>query len=179
MNDAPIIIVPYNPEWPRVFASERGRLETVFPPECVRIEHIGSTAVPDLAAKPIVDVILGAPSLAFVDERAPRVLELGYEFPAEPNSLVPERRYFRRFVGGARKFHLHCVVEGGDFWRRHLLFRDYLRKYPQEARDYHRLKAMLADRYRHGLREYTDAKSEFIQDALKKAAKAPDLVHDA
>lgn len=88
---------------------------------------------------------------------------LGYEYVPEYEADIPDRRYFRKGPAGARTHHLHMVEYGGDFWERHVLFRDYLRAHPEVARQYEELKRDLADRYGRDREGYTDAKTAFIK----------------
>lgn len=157
-------VVPYDPEWPRRFERERAVLETIFTGLGVAIEHVGSTAVPGLAAKPVIDMMLGVSRLDDVDARVPALEAAGYEYAPEYEVALPERRYFRRPVNGPRRFHLHCVIKDGAFWVRHLAFRDHLRAHPPTAAAYHRLKVELAAR--DGKQAYAARKSPFIEQVL-------------
>lgn len=128
------------------------------------IEHVGSTAVPGLGGKPVIDVMVGLPALVEVEGRIPALEAAGYEYVQEYEKRFPERRYFRKPRLGPRAFQVHCVVKGSDFWIRHLAFRDYLRVHPESAAAYHNLKRDLAKRFRK--KEYTEAKSSFIEGVL-------------
>lgn len=158
-----VIIVHYNPDWPVQFEAERARLLVVFAQLDVVIEHVGSTAVPGLGAKPIIDIMVGVSRLADVEGRIPELEAHGYEYVPQYEEQLPERRYFRK-PRSIPKYHLHCVVEQSDFWIRHLVFRDYLRAHPESAAAYFALKQTLAAT--HGKREYTEAKSPFIESIL-------------
>ena len=109
---------------------------------------IGSTAVPGLGAKPILDIMVGVSDLAKVEARITDLETAGYEYVPEYEAELPDRRYFRKPRTGTRRFHLHCVRLGGRFWSGHLLFRDYLRENPDVARAYFELKLDLASRFR-------------------------------
>lgn len=137
----------------------------------MQIEHIGSTAVPGLAAKPIIDIMVGLENFALADSLVPRVTTLGYEYVQKYEAVMPLRRYFRRDTNGARSHHLHMVAVGGEFWERHLLFRDYLRQHPDVAADYAALKRQLAAREWHDVNDYADAKTEFIRSIEERARK--------
>ena len=168
MSDS-VVIAPYNPAWPARFEAERARLADVFRGAPAVIEHIGSTAVPGLAAKPVLDIMVGVSALSVVEARVPELEALGYEYVPDFEAELPERRYFRKQRGGERTHHVHCVVRGGEFWRSHLLFRDYLRGHDGVAAEYHALKLALAARHRSDRAAYTDAKGRFIQAALERA----------
>lgn len=164
----PIVVAEYDAAWPERFARERERIvEACGADALVAIEHVGSTSVPGLAAKPIVDVMGGLRSLADAAAIVEPLATLGYEYVAEyerPSPrwrAMPERRYFRKDERGARTFQLHVVEIGGDFWVRHLAFRDYLRAHPEMAREYAALKRELAARSA-DVFAYTAGKDDFI-----------------
>ncbi len=182
LSGRPIVIADYDPEWPRRFRREcEAIFRTCGRSAFLRIEHVGSTAVPGLAAKPIVDMMPGVLSLADVPPLVATLASIGYEYVPEYEAELPERRYFRKDVGGERAFQLHVVEVGSDFWKRHLLFRDYLRAHDEAAAEYERLKRRLAAEYGADREGYTQAKTEFITgiEALARreqerlTAKAP------
>ena len=156
----------YSPMWPAVFDIERGRLLEIFGADAVLVEHVGSTAVPGLGAKPIIDILLGAPTLAVVDRHIPQLVETGYRYVQEFERAIPERRYLVKVQGHPGHFHLHAVVYDTPFWRDHLAFRDILRDDPGLAVRYWRLKSALAARHRNDRAAYTEGKAEFIKNAL-------------
>jgi GrpB-like predicted nucleotidyltransferase (UPF0157 family) len=160
-------IVPYDPDWPRQFDEERGMLAAVFAGSDASIEHVGSTAVPGLGAKPVIDILIGVPILSEVERRIPALEAVGYEYVQKYEQQLPDRRYFRKPRLGPRAFHVHCVVTESDFWIRHLAFRDYLRAHPESAAAYDDLKRDLAMRV--SKEEYTEAKSPFIDGILGRA----------
>ena len=162
-----VTLVAYNPDWPCRFEEERTVIEAVFAGTDAVIEHVGSTAVPGLGAKPIIDVMVGLRSLAEVEARIPAIEAAGYEYVPEYELQLPERRYFHKPRFGAREFHAHCVVKGSEFWIRHLAFRDYLRAHPESAAAYYALKQDLAKRLTKP--EYQDAKTSFIESVLAHA----------
>lgn len=163
----PVVVVEYDPGWPAAFRAERDRIAAALGGLAVEIQHMGSTAVPGLGAKPVIDIMLGLRSLDDVDACVAPMESLGYEYKGEYG--IPGRHYFRLVRDGRRTHQVHTVVCDGDFWRRHLLFRDYLRAHPDEARRYYELKLELAERYRDDREGYTEAKSEFIEAAIERA----------
>ena len=163
-----VLLSPYSPLWPAIFDVEARALERLLDGG-VRVEHIGSTAVPGLGAKPIIDVLVGAPDLAFVEARIPRLVEHGYQYVAEFERAVPQRRYFRRTDGQPGHFHVHAVVLDSPFWRSHLAFRDALRRDPALAARYWKLKQRLAARFPNDRAAYTDGKADFIREVLDSA----------
>jgi GrpB-like predicted nucleotidyltransferase (UPF0157 family) len=165
MGDSGVALTPYSPLWPAVFDLEKRRLLALFN-DAVVVEHIGSTAVPGLGAKPIIDIMLGAPDLAQVEARITALEAEGYRYVKEFEKSIPDRRYFTRTDAPPGKFHLHAVVLDSPFWKRHLAFRDALRADPALADKYWRLKQHLAARLRDDRGTYADAKSEFIRKAI-------------
>lgn len=168
MTDHPIVVVRYDPVWPGRFERERAKLIRIFPPSLATIEHIGSTAVPGLGAKPVIDIMLGVDELGLVDEWIPAIEDLGYEYVPEYERRLPGRRYFRKPRERPRTHHLHAVERGGEFWSRHLQFRDILRASPELAREYFDLKRRLARDYANDRIAYTEGKSEFINQCLER-----------
>jgi GrpB-like predicted nucleotidyltransferase (UPF0157 family) len=169
-NDDAVEIAAYDSAWPAAYERERALIAGALGDMVAAIEHIGSTAVPGLGAKAILDIMVGVRTLAEGD-RCIRPLErLGYEYRGEAG--VPERLYFRKLTDGLRTHHIHMVELGSDFWQRHLLFRDYLREHPDEARDYYELKVRLAERFGTDRLGYNEAKAAFIESALARARAA-------
>jgi GrpB-like predicted nucleotidyltransferase (UPF0157 family) len=168
MHEEPVALSAYSPMWPAVFEIEKDRLALILG-EAVRIEHIGSTAVPGLGAKPIIDILIGTPDLAIIEERIGELVANGYRYVPEFEKSIPERRYFTKERGNPGHFHVHAVVLGSPFWKRHLAFRDALRADAALAAQYWKLKQQLAGKYRNDRAAYTDAKSTFVRNAIDKA----------
>lgn len=157
------LVVPYDTRWPAIFAEEALALRIGFRGTLVAIEHIGSTAVAQLSAKPIVDILGIAASLRAVDQRVAAAGALGYEALGEYG--IAGRRYFRRSDGlGRRSHHLHVFAAGAPEIERHLAFRDYLRAHPSIAADYAALKIVLA-----GRDDYQQAKAPFVLATIEAA----------
>jgi GrpB-like predicted nucleotidyltransferase (UPF0157 family) len=159
----PVEIAAYSPEWPRRFAAERDLLARVFTPDVFTIDHVGSTAVPALGAKPIVDILIGAPTLAEIEARIPAIEMLGYRYAPEHEAALPERHYFARPARHPRLYHVHAVRADSRFHREHLAFRDALRADAALAARYLTLKRALAARHGRDREGYTDAKAAFIR----------------
>lgn len=136
----------------------------------VAIEHIGSTAIPGLAAKPIIDVLAGVVALSEADALLAPLCANGYETSAEYNATLPDRRWLMRHAFGRRTHHLHLVVFGGEPWVRWLQFRDALRADAAIAARYEELKRTLAEQHRHDREAYTHAKGAFIDQVLASIA---------
>lgn len=166
---APVVIVDYDPQWPALYAEEKRRILTVIGDAVIAIEHIGSTAVPGLGAKPIIDIMAAVRRLPDAEQCVEPLRTIGFEYVPEYNDVIPERRYFHKGPSGARTRHLHMVELTSDFWEKHLLFRDFLRTHPEEARRYCQLKKELATKLGSAREAYTEAKTSFIESAMAKA----------
>jgi GrpB-like predicted nucleotidyltransferase (UPF0157 family) len=160
------VVVPYDPRWPELYERARGELVDALGPRLVEIEHVGSTAVPGLAAKPVIDVAIGVDAIdraGLVDE----IVALGYVYVPEYEQELPFRRYFRRGYPDPELhptieksgYHLHVVEAGHPFMNADVAFRDHLRTHPEDARAYAAIKEGLS-----GLdgQEYYDAKAPFV-----------------
>ena len=169
-----IEVVPYDPRWPVAFEAERRFLRSQFPADLLgRIEHFGSTAVPDLAAKPVVDMLIEVSSLGRARAEMPPVLEsLGYDYfwrPSHGDDGPPWYVWFiKRDAAGRRTHHLHCVEAHFDHWDR-LHFRDYLRAHTKTAAAYQALKLRLAAEHGSDRIRYTAEKTAFIVAITQRA----------
>jgi GrpB-like predicted nucleotidyltransferase (UPF0157 family) len=162
----PVIIEPYSFKWPLQFEEEKARLLQAIAPFVICIEHIGSTAVPGLPAKPVIDILIGVHSLEDASRFLPPLETLGYRYISELEKEIPERRYLQKVSANAHTHHLHIAEPDSQFFIDHLRFRDLLRTHPDLAGKYAKLKYELAKRYRYDREAYTDAKSDFIEKAL-------------
>lgn len=161
-----IELVPHRDEWKSLFESEADLLRGAVGDYVISIEHIGSTAVFGLAAKPIIDILAGVEKLADAEKCIAPLAEIGYEYRGE--SGVAERFYFRKGEGDVSTHHLNVVETTSDFWRIHLLFRDYLRQNKDAAQSYEKLKKELALKHKGNRAAYTEAKTDFIESILEK-----------
>jgi len=162
-----IEIREYDPEWPTIFRAEKGRIRAAFGGLAKDIQHVGSTAVPGLAAKPIIDILLALEDLTETSAYLVRLEELGYA--NVPHNEDAERRFFLK--GMPRTHHVHVVRFGGWTYWKHLLFRDYLLDHPSTVKEYELLKRTLAERFRDDRSSYTEDKSEFIESVIAQAVK--------
>jgi GrpB-like predicted nucleotidyltransferase (UPF0157 family) len=162
-------VMPYDPAWADEFAAERARLLKALGRVPAVIEHVGSTAVPGLAAKPIIDVLAGRPAESELEPYVRAFTAAGYEHRGEYG--IPGRHYFVR--GEPRTHHLHLVEMDGGIWRRYVAFRDHLRRHPESAAAYAALKHDLAARFPNDRERYTDGKSAFIDDVLRREPGIP------
>ena len=163
-----VSLVPYVEAWPSQFAAERDRLVPLFP-KMLAVEHFGSTAIPGMPAKPIIDILAGVESMAVADALFEPVLASGYTTSREFNATLQDRRWFMRVADGRRTHHLHVVVLGGTQWEERLRFRDILRSNEGLAQQYASLKRELAARHQKDREAYTHAKSEFVASVVAVA----------
>jgi len=164
-QDEPIRLTPYDPAWPDRFAEERAALEEAIGLWSTGgIHHVGSTAVPGLEAKPIVDILVGVDSLDGSRACFDPLATLNYLYaPYRPD----EMHWFCKPHPSRRTHHLHLVPTDSQRFRDELTFRDALRESPQTAAEYAALKRDLADRFVEDREAYTDAKTDFIRRVLQ------------
>lgn len=161
----PIEIVAYDPAWEAAFGQERAALQSALPGTFTALEHIGSTAITGMTAKPIVDMLA---ALKDYPATAPTLMilkALGYEDLGEAG--VAGRQYLRKRSGQA--FNLHLVEAGGSHWRNNLLLRDYLRAHPAEAASYAQHKQQVFAAGHQTLLAYSESKAAFLSDLLQRA----------
>lgn len=165
LPEAPVKLVPYTRTWPELFEAEAQQLQAALQPWlCAGIEHIGSTAVPGLSAKPVIDIMAPVRDLASSQSAIAVAQHLGYcYFPYKPSQMV----WFCKPSPAMRTHHLHLVPWQSQLWHERLAFRDALRRDPALAQQYQMLKMQLAARYPNDREAYTDAKTPFILAVLK------------
>jgi len=165
MTAPTVRLVSYDSTWPLEFAAEAERIARVCAGLPLRLEHIGSTAIPGLAAKPVIDILAGRPGNVAGSTYVDAFRQIGYEHKGAYG--IPGRNYFRR--GMPRTHHVHMFSWSSDMWRDHLLFRDYLRLHPETAREYETIKRELAALYLQDKQNYTDAKGPFVRSIVRRA----------
>jgi putative glutamine amidotransferase len=165
-------IAEADPAWPGLFETEATRIREALGSRAARIDHIGSTAVPGLAAKPVIDIQVSVDSLEPRDDYVPALIGLGYRHAGDP--FHPDHEYFSRDLETGRGYQIHVCRTGSDWERRHLAFRDHLRSHPEVAAEYERLKRRLADDHPRDILSYVDGKTPFIavieREALGESA---------
>ena len=159
-------ITDYDPEWPQRFDAELQRLKQLCGARLSKIEHIGSTAVPGLPAKPVIDIIAVVPSIDEAESLVKLLCANGYNTSADFNATLKDKRWLMRQHEGHRTHHLHLVLPQSPEWQNKVRFRDLLRKDPNLRRSYIELKRRLADEIGSDREAYTDAKTEFVRNAL-------------
>lgn len=167
-----ILIVPYDPDWPRLFEIEAEHLRHTFPSPLInRIEHFGSTAVPGLAAKPVIDMLVEVSSLEETKRVIVPVLESGgYEYFWRTDTSPPYAWLIKRNSEGERTHHIHMVESDSSHWDR-LYFRDYLRAFADEARRYEELKRHLCEDNPNDRAAYTEGKGKYVERVTEKAKR--------
>lgn len=163
--EEPIEIVSYDPDWPARFQSWHGRLADVLGETALRIQHVGSTAVPGLPAKPVIDILV---TVVDADQEAsyvPPIESLGIQLRSRDDL----HRYFRPFAGLPRVVQVHVCTDGSSWERRHLLFRDYLRSEESAREAYLAAKLEAAERWRDDRIAYADAKTDVISRLMERA----------
>lgn len=158
---------PFQAEWRRSYEREVERLEPIVGDRVLEFEHVGSTAVEGLAAKPIVDVLALVADREDAAALRPVLEDAGYEF--RPTDDVPDRSFFAKGPRSERTHYLSVTERGSDCHLESVAFRDYLREHPAVAAEYEALKRDLADRYPENRAADTDAKSEFVAAVLERA----------
>jgi GrpB-like predicted nucleotidyltransferase (UPF0157 family) len=163
-----VIVVPHNPEWVTRFGGESQRIVQQLGESLVTIHHIGSTSIPGILAKPIIDMLGIAARLHLIDTMVASMLAMGYQALGEYG--IPGRRYFRKDnAAGAREYHLHIFAAGSPEIDRHLAFRDYMIAHPHEARAYSSLKQNLVERHHGDDAAYIAGKDSFVKEAQARA----------
>jgi GrpB-like predicted nucleotidyltransferase (UPF0157 family) len=163
-------VVPHDPKWRDAFAIESKSVANALGENVVTIYHIGSTAIPNIYAKPIIDLLVEVKNITDVDRQSSAMESLGYEVMGEFG--IDGRRYFRKDNReGTRTHQVHTFESGSPQVERHLAFRDYMMAHPEDAQRYSELKRKLAREYPTNIDAYMDGKDGFIQEMDKKAAE--------
>ncbi len=170
-----VFLVPYDPTWPKQFNDEATLIKSLFEPGSITIEHIGSTAISGISAKPIIDIMALIDSIDTAKQFMDRLEKLHYHYHPYGEDIFPERRWHCKPDPLNRTHHLHLVERGSRFHFDHLLFRDYLRVNRQDALSYEQLKFTLAKQFPNDREAYTDCKSEFVKSILEVARGAADI----
>ncbi|SDJ88246.1 GrpB domain, predicted nucleotidyltransferase, UPF0157 family [Halovenus aranensis] len=162
-------LVPHDERWARLFEREADRLRSVLTDGVVTIEHVGSTAIAGVPAKPIIDILVVAETVGDRETWSRDLDALGYTF--RPNDAVEDRHFFAKGPEDDRTHYLSITEAGSKTHTEQLAFRDYLREHPREARRYARVKAELAERFAEDRATYTESKSGFVRAILEQATE--------
>lgn len=169
LRQGTVQLAPYHTSWHEAFMNERRQLRHVFG-DSVPIEHIGSTAVPGLTAKPLIDIQVGLHCLADARQFIPQLIELGYHYMPERDK--PDEVFMPKGPEELRTHYLHIVETGSLRWNNTLLFRDYLRAHSEVRDEYASLKQHLAQLYADDRPAYTEAKAAFITSVIDVARRS-------
>lgn len=163
-------VVPYSPDWENLFNREQALLKDLFGKSLVSIYHIGSTSVPGLVAKPIIDILIEVESLELIDFVTRDLERTGYE--ARGENGIARRRFFQKSnENGVRLYHVHAFEKGNPEINRHLVFRDYLRTHPEQAAKYADVKQQAAARNPYDIETYMVEKEPIIKEIEHQAYK--------
>ncbi len=160
-------VVPYSTDWPEKFSAEAKDLKRIFGEELLSIHHFGSTSIPGISGKPIIDILVIVRDIQAVDALNPGLESLNYHAVGEYG--ISGRRFFYKGSADIRSHHLHVYEAGNPHILRHLVFRDYMRCHPLSARDYTRLKEELAHQFPEDMDSYIAGKNAFVKEHEKKA----------
>jgi GrpB-like predicted nucleotidyltransferase (UPF0157 family) len=159
-------VTTYNPQWVAMFEEEANKLREIFGSEIIEIHHIGSTSVPGLKAKPIIDIMPVVRDINRIDEFNAAMIAIGYE-PKGENG-ISGRRYFQK-GGDNRTHHVHIYESGNPEIERHLAFRDYLREHQEVAKTYGDLKEKLAKQFPYDIESYIKGKEQLVLEIQRKS----------
>jgi GrpB-like predicted nucleotidyltransferase (UPF0157 family) len=171
LPDEPIVLADYEPAWPALFDAERACVAPAVAAFAVAIEHVGSTSVPGLCAKPIIDTAVTVEQFGPPERYIPALEPLGYRFFAHPDNTA-RHAFGIRDAQGRRPvpgYNLHIIEQGGSDHRRMIAFRDYLRTHPDARDAYCALKRRLAAVHGSDRSAYTEAKTAFVRDIEARA----------
>ncbi len=167
-----VVIVEYDPAWPRIYEEESARVREAAAGSILAVEHVGSTAVPGLAAKPIVDITAGVAGREAAELCLEPLAAVGYD-DVTPQPPEEKEWYYclGRHPAEGRGYHVHLMQYPSSFWDKLLLFRNYLRAHADAAREYEQLKRELAARFGADRLGYAEAKADFVEKALAQARR--------
>lgn len=160
-------LVPYTSEWKRLFDEEERALRSSIGNYVIDIQHVGSTAIPGIEAKPIIDIAVALKRLEYVEKCIKPMERLGYEYKVDRDSSG--QYFFAKGKPSSRTHYVHMVEWNSDNWKNYLLFRDYLRVNKEVARKYAKLKRELVQKFQGSREFYTPGKAEFIESVLRSA----------
>ena len=162
-------LLPYNPAWKKLYKKEEKFLRSVIGKQVLDIQHVGSTSIPGVKAKPIIDIAIGVKNLKSGKKCIKPLEKLGYEHKG--GAGIKGRHFFAKGSEKNRTHYVHIVKLNGRFWKNCILFRDYLQKHKRTIKKYNELKEKLAKKYKDNRKKYTAQKHSFIQGIIKKAEK--------
>ncbi len=172
MDTGQVIIVDYDPNWPQMYEQEKARIQDAIGEYLIDIQHVGSTSIPGLSAKPIIDIMPIIRDIALIPYCVQPLESLDYAYFGENG--ISGRHYFRKpadITSQPHTYHLHIVDKGHDQWAMMLLFREYMLLHPESVQQYDVLKRKLATKYDSDRVGYTNAKEPFVRSILRAAVE--------
>lgn len=160
---------PYNQNWKNLYKIEKELISSAVQNSDIHIEHIGSTSIEGLTAKPIIDILIGIPKFSKVNDLIAPIETCNYSYISIYEDTMPYRRFFTKSSENKRTHQIHMVELNSPFWLRHLAFRNYLREHQEERESYNLLKAELSEKDWDDINDYAQAKTEFIRAVEYKA----------
>ena len=160
-------VVPHDPNSSKLFKLEADKIAVILGQEVIAVHHIGSTAIPNISAKPLIDILVEVHDIEKIDEFDEEMIKLSYQPQGEFG--IPRRRFFIKGDDSTRTHHVHIFQTGDSEIERHLSFRDYMMAHPEEAQAYSRLKEELARRFPEDIESYMEGKDGFIKEIDRKA----------
>ena len=161
-------LIPYDPEWAKIFDVEKNKIKSIFGEKALGIEHVEPTAIPGMDAKPILDLMVAVEQIENFSVFTSMLKTLGYEFRRD-NRSDQEHVLYVKGPEDDRTHYLKLTTPGSSFWREHILFRDYLIHHPEHAEEYRKLKHELLEKYSGERTNYTEDKADFIKSIIKLA----------
>lgn len=161
------IVADYDPEWPVVFEREKKKILDAIGNRVDGIEHVGSTSVPGMRAKPIIDILVAVQDLGIISDFVDPLRLIGYEYRPMNREIIPDTEFFRKGPSGSNTHHMRIVRTGSSLWTDYILFRDYLRTHPQARREYSEFKIDAYRRY--GRKLPLEVKKNFVDSILAEA----------
>jgi GrpB-like predicted nucleotidyltransferase (UPF0157 family) len=159
-------VVSYNSNWKEMYKEESEKIKNILSDIIIDIHHIGSTAIPEIKAKPVIDILVEVKDIETVDRYNHKMEEFGYEVMGEYG--IPKRRFFKK-GGNKRTHHIHIFQVGNEEIERHINFKEYLIAHQDKAREYSKLKEELINKYSYDIESYTRGKNDFIKEIDRKA----------
>ena len=171
INIAPVTLENYSPMWPGMFETEKNLILGVIGEHITSIEHIGSTSIPSMIAKPEIDILIGVSDLSNAEPCVMKLKDIAYAYYPRFEEFEPGRRYFRKSEGIVPLVHVHLYQETSHEYQERLLFRDFLRQHPEDAATYAAYKISLLQSTGSDRSGYSDAKDKFVLDMLEDMRK--------
>ncbi len=170
LNTDSVFIVDYNPQWPQMYEQEKARIQDAIGEYLIDIQHVGSTSIPGLSSKPVIDIMTVIRNISLIEQCVQPLEALDYLYQGERG--IPGRHFFRKPIDIShigRAYHMHVVEKGHDQWVMYQLFREYMLLHPESVSQYDILKRELALKHGSDRAAYTAAKASFIESIIRAA----------